>query len=102
MKKLVVGSQRIVVEFDHVFISIPIDEYVQDRCRRGSVNIWTPGFENETVEICGDRHQMRVAGVGRTLMIELRINDIELDFHFQLNYRLIQLERLLGKHQRSP
>ncbi|CAM4759476.1 unnamed protein product [Rotaria magnacalcarata] len=92
---LVVGSsqQRIVVEFDYVFIPVPLEEFITTGCRRGSVNLWTPGLENEKVEICGDRHKMRIAGVGRTLMVELRLTDPSLEVKFLMSYRLIQVEQ---------
>jgi hypothetical protein len=64
-----------VIEFDYVRIPIPIDEYVQFGCRRGSVRLWTPGLNEEKVEICGDRQRIRIGGVGRTLMIELHLAD---------------------------
>lgn len=81
------------MEFDYVFIPIPVEEYLKDSCRRGSLNLWTPGLENEKIEVCGDRHKIRVAGVGRTLMVELRLNDRNLDANFLMNYELIRIER---------
>ncbi|CAF3545157.1 unnamed protein product [Adineta steineri] len=71
---LVVGSahQRIVVKFDYILIPIPIEEYLTGGCRRASVNLWTPGLENEKVELCGDRRHVRIGGVGQTLMVELQ------------------------------
>ncbi|CAF3624692.1 unnamed protein product [Rotaria sp. Silwood1] len=95
---LVVGSsqQRIVVEFDYIFIPVSIEEYLKAGCRRGSVNLWTPGLENEKVEVCGDRRKVRVAGVGHTLMIELRLNDQYLDANFFMHYQLIQIEQALS------
>jgi len=74
-------------------IPIPIEEYLKIGCHRGSVNLWTPGLENEKIEVCGDRRNVRLGGVGRTLMIELRINDLKLDVNFFMHYRLVQIER---------
>ena len=85
--------QRIVLEFDYVYIPISVDEYLQSGCRRGSVNLWTPGLEHEKSEICGDRRHLRIGGVGQTLMIELRINDAELPANFVMHYQLIHMER---------
>ncbi len=76
-------------------IPIPIEEYLKIGCRRGSVNLWTPGLENEKIEVCGDRRNIRVGGVGRTLMIELHINDPKLDANFFMHYNLVQIEREL-------
>jgi len=87
--------KRIVVEFDHVWIPIPIDEHLKFGCRRGSVSLWAPGLEHEKVEICGDRRNIRIGGVGRTLIVELRLNDIQLEVDFIMHYQLIQIERLL-------
>ncbi len=85
--------QRIVVEFDYVWIPVPVEEYLKTGCRRGSVSLWTPGLENEKIEVCGDRRNVRVGGVGRTLMVELRINDLKLDANFLMHYRLVHIER---------
>jgi hypothetical protein len=74
-------------------IPIPIEEYLKIGCRRGSINLWTPGLENEKIEVCGDRRNVRLGGVGRTLMIELHINDLKLDVNFFMHYRLVQIER---------
>ncbi|CAF0846997.1 unnamed protein product [Rotaria sordida] len=95
---LVVGSshQRIVVEFDYIFIPISVEEYLKTGCRRGSVNLWTPGLRHEKVELCGDRRKVRVAGVGQTLMIEFRLNDYYLDANFFMHYQLIQIEQALS------
>ena len=82
-----------MVEFDYVWIPVSIEEYLKASCQRGSVNLWTPGLENEKVEICGDRRHIRVGGTGRTLMIELRINDSKLDVNFLMHYRLVHVER---------
>ncbi len=82
-----------MVEFDYVLIPIPIEEYLKTGCRRGYVSLWTPGLENEKIEICGDRHNVRVGGVGRTLMVELRIDDLKLDVNFLMHYKLVQIER---------
>lgn len=81
------------MEFDYVWIPIPIEEYLKANCQRGSLNLWTPGLENEKIEICGDRRNIRVGGVGRTLMVELRINDPKLDVNFLMHYRLVAIER---------
>jgi hypothetical protein len=80
------------VQFDHVLIPVPIEEYLKDGCRRGAVSLWTPGLEKEKIDVCGDRRQMRIGGVGQTLMVELRIVDRQLDFDFVMHYQLIQLE----------
>lgn len=85
-----------MVEFDHVFIPIPIDEFVKNGCHRGAVNLWTPGLENEKIQICGDRKNIRIGGVGQTLMVELKIIDQQLDVDFRMQYRLIPLERLFN------
>jgi hypothetical protein len=82
-----------VVEFDYIFIPVPVEEYLKTGCRRGFVSLWTPGLEREKMEICGDRRHIRIGGVGQTLMIELRINDLKLDANFLMHYQLIQIER---------
>jgi hypothetical protein len=50
-------------------------------------------LEHEKIELCGDRRNVRVGGVGQTLMVELRINDVKLDVSFLMHYQLIQIER---------
>ena len=80
------------MQFDHVLIPVPIEEYLKQGCRRGVVSLWTPGIEKEKIDICGDRRNMRIGGVGQTLMVELRIVDPQLDVDFVMHYQLIQLE----------
>ena len=60
------------------------------------MNLWTPGLENEKIQICGERKNIRVGGVGQTLMIELKLNDQQLNVDFLMHYRLIPLERLFN------
>ena len=80
------------MEFDHVLIPVPVEEYLKQGCRRGAVSLWTPGLEQEKIHICGDRRHVRIGGVGQTLMVELRIDDPQLDVDFLMHYQLIQLE----------
>lgn len=78
-----------------MFIPIPTDEYLHQGCRRGSITLWTPGLEHEKIEICGDRKYMRIGGVGQTLMIDLKLQDVQLNVQFLMRYQLVQLESLL-------
>jgi len=70
-------------------------EYLHTGCHRGSVNLWTVGLKHEKIEICGDRRNVRVGGIGQMLMIELRITDPKLDVKFRMKYQLIELLRTL-------
>jgi hypothetical protein len=73
-------------------------EYLHTGCRRGSVNLWTVGLKHEQIEICGDRRNVRVGGIGQILMVELRIIDSRLDVNFMMKYQLIQMKRILFLH----
>ena len=64
-------------------------------CRRGSVNLWTAGLKQDKAEICGNRHHLRIAGIGRILMIELLVSDPKLEANFVLRYQLVQITRSL-------
>lgn len=70
-------------------------EYLHTGCRRGSINLWTVGLQHEKLELCGDRHNLRVGGIGQMLMIELRLTDTALDVNFLMKYQLIQISRTL-------
>jgi len=76
-------------------IPISTKEYLHTGCHRGSVNLWTVGLKHEKIEICGDRRNVRVGGIGKILMIELHINDPKLDVKFRMKYQLIELLRRL-------
>jgi hypothetical protein len=83
------------VEFDYIFIPISVKEYLHKGCYRGSVSLWTVGFKYEKIEICGDRRNLRIGGIGQILMIEVRITDPRLDVNFRMKYRLIPISRVL-------
>lgn len=84
--------QKIFLEFDFVFIPIPLDEYLRDGCRRGAVKFWTPGVDEEKISLCGDRRNLRLNGVGQNLFIELLVIDPLIDFRFRMRYRFIENE----------
>ncbi len=60
------------------------------------MNLWTAGLKHEKIEICGNRWNVRVGGVGRILIIELRITDPKLDVNFLMKYQLIQTFRVFS------
>jgi hypothetical protein len=78
-----------------MLIPISMKEYLHTGCRRGSVNLWTVGLQHEKLEICGNRYNIRVGGIGQMLMIELRLTDPKLDVNFLMKYQLIQIPRML-------
>lgn len=82
-----------MVQFDYVSIPAPVEEYLAGGCRRAAINLWTPGLENEKVQLCGERRNVRIGGVGQTLMVELRVNDRTVDVGFAMQYQLIAIER---------
>lgn len=69
-------------------------EYLHVGCQRGSLNLWTIGFKHEKIQICGDRQNVRIGGIGRMLMIELYITDPKLDVNFRMQYQLVEPFRL--------
>ncbi|CAF2501338.1 unnamed protein product [Rotaria sp. Silwood2] len=87
-------DEKIVIEFDYIFIPISIKEYLHRGCHRGSINLWTIGLKHEKIEICGDRHHVRIGGIGQMLMIELRIIDPKLDVYFLMKYYVIQIPQI--------
>ncbi|CAF3846925.1 unnamed protein product [Rotaria magnacalcarata] len=93
---LIVGSshQSIGIEFDYLLIPISDQEYIHTGCRRGSIGLWTVGLKHEKLEICGDRHSVRVGGIGQMLMIELRIVDPKLEASFRMNYQLFDVPQI--------
>ena len=70
-------------------------EYLHVGCQRGSLNLWTVGLKHEKIQICGDRRNARIGGIGRMLMIELHITDPKLDVNFHMKYQLVEPFRLL-------
>lgn len=84
------------MEFDYILIPISTKEYLHTGCKRGSLNLWTVGLKHEKIQICGDRHNVRIGGIGRILMIELNIIDPKLDVNFRMKYQLIQPFRLFS------
>ena len=62
-------------------------------CRRGSVTLWTIGLKHEAMELCGDRHQVRLGGIGRMLMVQLNTIDPKLDVDFLMKYYLLPIQR---------
>ncbi|CAF0911139.1 unnamed protein product [Didymodactylos carnosus] len=97
---LVAGTQnqRIIVQFDYVLIPISIKELIHNGCARGVIELWTPGLEYEKVKICGERKNVRIGGVGQTLLIELKISDPQLDVNFLMHYKLVEIERRIVEH----
>ena len=87
--------QQIILEFDYLFIPIAMKEYMHIGCHRGSVSLWTVGLKHEKIELCGDRRNLRVGGIGQLLMIELRVIDPRLDVNFLMKYQLLQTARAL-------
>ncbi|CAF0799229.1 unnamed protein product [Rotaria sp. Silwood1] len=87
-------DEKIIIEFDYIFIPISIKEYLHTGCHRGSINLWTVGLKHEKIEICGDRRHVRIGGIGQMLMIELRIIDPTLDVYFLMKYHLIQIPQI--------
>ena len=83
-----------MLEFDYVLIPISMKEYLHTGCQRGSLNLWTVGFKHEKIQICGERWNVRIGGIGQILMIELNIADPKLDVNFRMKYQLIQPFRL--------
>ncbi|CAF1421392.1 unnamed protein product [Adineta steineri] len=83
--------QKILVEFDYVFIPISTKEYLHTGCHRGSISLWTVGLQHEKIEICGDQRNIHIGGIGQILMIELRIIDSTLDVNFRMKYQLIEI-----------
>ncbi|CAF2053982.1 unnamed protein product [Rotaria magnacalcarata] len=82
------------IEFDYLLIPISDQEYIHTGCRRGSIGLWTVGLKHEKLEICGDRHSVRVGGIGQMLMIELRIVDPKLEASFRMNYQLFDVPQI--------
>ncbi|CAF1476061.1 unnamed protein product, partial [Adineta steineri] len=102
--------QKILIEFDYVFIPISTKEYLHTGCHRGSISLWTVGLQHEKIEICGDQRNIHIGGIGQILMIELRIIDSTLDVNFQCGltwtnanhyYREIK-SRIVGGRQAIP
>ncbi|CAF0807195.1 unnamed protein product [Adineta ricciae] len=89
------NQQKIFVEFDYLYIPISMKEYFHTGCHRGSVNLWTIGLQHEKLEICGDRQNLRIGGIGRMLMIALHILDPSLEVDFQMKYYLKHTAPLL-------
>ncbi|CAF1119745.1 unnamed protein product [Rotaria sordida] len=87
-------DEKIIIEFESIYIPISIKEYLHIGCHRGSINLWTVGLKHEKIELCGDRHHVRIGGIGQMLMIELRIIDPKLDVYFLMKYQLIQIPQL--------
>jgi len=82
--------QKILVEFEYVLIPISIKEYLHTGCRRASISLWTAGLKHEKLELCGDRRHVRIEGIGRILIIELKISDPKLNVNFLMKYQLIE------------
>lgn len=78
-----------MIEFDYLYIPISTKEYLHTGCRRGAVSLWTVGLQHEKLEICGDQRSLHVDGIGRLLMIDLRLWDLSLDVHFLMKYYLV-------------
>lgn len=89
--------QQLQIEFDHIFIPISLKEYLHNGCRRASLNLWTAGRKHEQIQICYDRKNFLVVGLGQVVIIELRINDPKLSVNFLMKYRL---EPRQNQHQR--